>query len=338
MKILKIFGLILVGFLILILGLLTYLNFYLSRHSAQAFDYFPKLISQALRAPTPPSRLNFLILGLDYRHDDLEDTQVTDTIIFSQLNFNSSTLSLVSLPRDLWYYPQNFKINQIYPSFINHPSATTDIKSAFTTVTGQTIDHLAIINTSTLTQLIDIVGGVDVYLDYSYQDDQFPNPEYIANPSADVPIYISINFPQGLNHIDSSNINYFVRSRKGADTPQLGGTDLGRIQRQQLLISALFDKIKQPQSLSSDQIFDLYQLFHQHITTDLTDLDLLQLIFHYRHRLFDLKINKINIPIGDNPKQAPLYDPGKLVFGQWIFLPSSTDYASLHQFISQSLP
>jgi anionic cell wall polymer biosynthesis LytR-Cps2A-Psr (LCP) family protein len=54
---------------------------------------------------------NFILLGLDKRDDLLEKTETTDTIIFGTFNFLKNKLSLISLPRDIWSYEIDAKIN-----------------------------------------------------------------------------------------------------------------------------------------------------------------------------------------------------------------------------------
>lgn len=326
----KIFTLFFLTLLLLTLAV----NYFVSRAIKQPFSYLPQTIYQAITHPSLSPNFSFLLLGLDYRDDAFEKTQTTDTIIFGQFNDSNSALSLVSLPRDLWHYPLNLKINKIYPESFTHDSPTRFIKSNFEIVTGQSINRLIVLNTGTLTKLIDLMGGVDVYLDQAYQDDQFPNPQYIANPSPQIPVYISISFPAGWNHIDSSNITFFVRSRKGGESLAQGGTDLGRIHRQQLLLDSLLQKIKTNHAwLQPKTLLGLYQLFHQDFTTDLTDTDILSLIIQLRHHLLNFNLNRVEIPVGTNPRLTPIYDPDKLVYHQWLFLPSDPDYQQLHQFI-----
>ncbi len=311
---------------------------YLARKTNQPFYYYPRLFFQALKNPNLSPDFSFLILGLDYRDDTLEQTQTTDTIIFGHLNSSKLTVSLVSLPRDLWNYSSSSKINQIYPVSLSKASPLTSIKEQFLPIIGQPIDRVLVINTDTLAKIIDIFGGVDVYLPQAYRDTHFPNPAYIENPSPQIPTFITVEFPVGWNHIDSTNIDFFVRSRKGGETAETGGTDLGRIHRQQLLLDSLFKKIKTDSSiLEFDTLVKLYQLFHQELFTDITDNDLFSLILHYRRQLLNLSLQRFEVPVGANPQSSPIYDPGKLVYGQWLFLPSDKGYQQLHQFIKDRL-
>ncbi len=327
-----------IGLLIFIIFIasILFLLFQFSSLTHHSLSYFPRLILQTLRHPTLKSNSNFLLLGMDYRDDLLEKTQTTDTIIF--VRATSSDLSLISLPRDLWSYPLREKINQIYPLSQRSSDSYQYIKSQFLPIIGQDIDRVITLSTDSLIELTKLIGGVDLYLENGFKDEQYPNPEYIKNPSPQIPIYQTIEFPAGQIHLDESNITPFVRSRKSAQTFAAGGTDLGRIHRQQLLINALFAKIKSQSFLSHpSNLVALYNFFHQWLQTDLTDQDLLSLIFSYRRKLLNLSLRRIEIPITNRSTDGPIYDPEKLVNRQWAFLPSDPAYQKLHDFINSSL-
>ena len=283
------------------------------------------------------SQINFLLLGLDPRNDQLEKTNTTDTIMLASLNLENYRLSLIPLPRDLWFYPINAKINQIYPLSLNQDHHQLEfIQNNFTRLTGQTIDHTLIVTTQDLIDFVDLIGGVDVFLPQGFTDDQYPSPEYIANPSSSIPIYITVHFDSGWNHLDKSNLSYFVRSRHSAPDTLNGGTDIGRSQRQQLLIEAIADRLKNnPSPLS--RLVGLYNFFHQKIQTNFSDHHLFSLLFSLQKNIFNLHLEKITLPTGENPQTDLLYYPGYLFNHQWVFLPQDKDYRSFQQFITDAL-
>lgn len=309
-----------------------------SKKTNKSFNYWPKTVYSALSQPFSPTPFNLLVLGLDQRHDQLEDTQVTDTIILTKVDPASGQIKLVSIPRDLWFYQLNAKVNQIYPLSLQADHSVEFIKQNFSDLTGQNIDQVLIFSTQDLVDLVSIVGGVDLYLDPGFTDQQFPNPDYIADPNSGAPVYITVSFPTGHNHIDADNVTYFVRSRKGADTVQQGGTDLGRIYRQQLLIEALLEKIQDRPQLTYQQAIRLYQ-FWNHFNLSLTDQYLLQLALYIYQNNIDLKLESKTIPVGLSALDPTglIYHPNYFVQKQWVFLPKNKDYSSIHQFINQSI-
>ena len=323
--------------LILFFTLIFAVLFSVSSSTATSLFYFPSLLSDSHFHPSLSPPLNFLILGLDPRDDSLEKTETTDTIIFANLT-DKFNINLISLPRDLWDYPLNTKINQIYPLSIGQTAQFDYIQSHFSELLNQKIDRTLVVTTQNLIDLVDLVGGVDVYLDQGFKDEEYPNPAYIANPSAQIPIYITVEFPDGLNHLDSTNIAPFVRSRKSAQTAAQGGTDIGRIQRQQLLLDALLSKFKSPQFYQNPQnLLRLYRFFHTDLETNLTDRDLASLALQGYPYFSQLSIHKIEISTGENPKTDLLYHPSVFINKQWVFIPQDKNYSRFQKFISESL-
>lgn len=293
------------------------------------------LIIKTIGQPTLLPDFNFVILGLDPRDDRLEKTQVTDTVIIARLTADSQ-IKIISLPRDLWHYPLGSKINQIYPLSLKQPDKYRFIESNFEHIFGQPINRTLILTTQNLIDLTDILGGVDVYLEKGFVDDQYPNPEYITNPSPTTPVYKTISFPAGVNHLDKTNVTEFVRSRKSAETAADGGTDVGRIQRQQLLIDAVITKLKSKETYkNTNRLLLLYDFYKNKLTTNITLEDIVSLSIHLNIRLPRISITRIPISTGENQATDLIYYPGKNTFGQWAFIPQDKDYSRLHQFFNQ---
>ena len=321
-----------------LLFLVSLFIFYFSRLTYRHFFYFPKTFKNSLSLPKT-DHLNFLLLGADKRDDLLEKTNTTDTIIYGQLDFDQARLHLFSLPRDLWDFSLNSKINQIYPTATQASDSAqkfTYIKDNFSRITGQNIGKVLILTTENLKNLADILGGVDLYLEQGFVDDQYPNENYIKNPSPQIPVYKTVKFDSGWNHLDSTNISEFVRSRKSSDLAANGGTDLGRINRQQQLINTLLDRLKQ-QIHSNPEIFPNLYNFWQSLEHNFTDVELFAYAFNHFSILSQLKIIRHTIPTGENPKQDLIYHPPYFINRQWVFITKDRDFTTLHDFIDSSL-
>lgn len=297
-------------------------------------SYFPNTFIDAIKHPSLNPNFNFVILGIDPRHDSLENTEVSDTIILGRLTKNGK-INLLSVPRDLWVDNLGAKVNQIYPLSKN---STEYIHQQFSYLSGQNISESIFVTTDNLIELTKLIGGVDVYLDSSYTDNQYPNPDYVANPNKKTPIYITVTYNQGTNHLDETNITPFVRSRKGQFTNGSGSTDLGRVIRQQLLIDALFTKLKSPSFLSQPKnLISLYNFWHQNINSTLTDHELVSLLINNPDILKNVSIHKGIIPTGDNPKTDIIYHPTTFSNPQWVFIPYDKTYTKFQQFVSNFL-
>lgn len=265
---------------------------------------------------------NMMILGLDPRNDALEKTETTDTIIFASLNFNNNKLNMISLPRDLWSYPLNNKINQIYPQNIDN---FEKIQSSFTDILGQKIDKTVVVTTQNLIDLVNILDGINVTLDQGFKDDKYPNPEYVKNPIPSIPMYITVEFKTGPIHLDQTNISQFVRSRHSTD-------DINRIKRQQLVIEAIFHKMFNPKYITK-----LNNFYKKELKTNLTYQDLVEISLKLKQNILKLSLNKIELPVGTNAKNGIIYYPNKLTNKQWAFIPSDKDYKSFQEFIKTAI-
>ena len=308
----------------------------------RSLDYFPETFISALEnhLNSPFENKNFIILGSDKRDDALEKNEKTDTIIFASLNIPQKKLSLLSLPRDLWFNDTQTKINAIY-ELSKETTGQVDysfIKNKYSNLLGQNIDRVVVIDTADLVNFVRLIDGVDLYLEKGFVDNQYPNPEYIAKPSPNIPIYKTVEFPSGPVHLDITNVNEFVRSRKGSDDPKEGGTDLGRIERQQLLINAIAAKLNSGHLSDINMLSSLYNFYHQNIESDINDKFVVQLLLSLKTDLNNIYIQKIDIPTSlSDSKNAILYHPQKFQGNQWVFMPSDPSYEQLKHFISASL-
>lgn len=324
-------GLTFFSFLILIIFLSILLFIYLSTK----LNHKPISLSQKIISASQNShqdyQYNFIILGYDYRQDQFETELNTDTIIFARYQTSDHTLKLISLPRDLWDYQNQQKINRIYQKSLSTSLPITNTKSEFSRLIGQPIDKILVLSTQNIIELTNLIGGVDVYLEKGFTDDQYPNQDYIDNPESGHSIYETISFPSGLIHLDSDNVTQFIRSRKSTD-------DLDRINRQQLLIEAIIQKLKSPSFISNPQnVINLYRYWQNSIQTDLSDQDLLNVIFRLKEQLPNLAISRHQLTVGTKPLQGDIYHPDKFINQQWVFIPSTPDYSSLKNTISDFL-
>ena len=312
---------------------------YVSLKTNRPFLYFPQVLVTALGQKNIPNHLNIMILGLDRRNDWLEKTETTDTIIFSQVNFVQNKIKLFSFPRDLWNYYTGSKINQIYPISLEKTDIQDKyayISENFASISGQPIDRVLVLSTENLKQLADILGGINLYLKEGFIDEKYPNDDYIQNPNSGAPVYKTVEFKSGWIHLDSNNISEFVRSRKSSETAALGGTDLGRIERQQQLINTLIDEGKSTLIKNPKLVLNLYN-FWNNLEHNFSDTELVAYLLKYAINLKNISIHRYPISSGEDPKKDMLYHPTRFINSQWVFIPRDKDYIELKQYISNSL-
>ena len=132
-------------------------------------------------AETLPPRINILITGMGGGAHD--GANLTDTIMLASLDTRHDTVSLFSIPRDLYVqYPMGGagKINGIFPIAQQKNSredAMRLLAKKVTEVTGQPIDHFFNIDFDGFTHAIDILGGVEVDVPTDLVDNEYPDEE-----------------------------------------------------------------------------------------------------------------------------------------------------------------
>ena len=288
--------------------------------------------------PPIADSVNFLVLGMDPRHDSLEKNETTDTILLTNLSIKNNKITTISIPRDLWVYQYHRKVNNLFPYFkyeTASPNYLQDINNTLTQIIGQKIDFDVVVTTASLRQLMDIIGGVDLYLPQGFIDDQFPNPEYIASPSASTPIYKTVAFATGEIHLDSSNVTDFIRSRHASNDPATGGTDIGRIYHQQLFFDALIGKLKQVRNFST--LKKLYLFWQNQVNKNISNYQVLAILIKILPNYHQLTILKSVVPIKNATSSGVIYYPGKFTELQWAYIPTESDYQSLKTYFSQVL-
>ncbi len=191
----------------------------------------------------------------------------TDTMMLARINADKKQVSLVSIPRDSKVYlAGNRGIDKINAAHaLGGPDlAVRTVQDSF----GIPVDNFIVINLRGVRDLVDALGGIDVYVE---------KPMHYTDNTAK----LFINFEPGKHHLDGKQAEAFLRFRHD----QLG--DIGRIRRQQQFIAAVSKKLREPGIVF--KIPSMVQLASQYVETDLNPNDLLTLAFFGK----DLNMNSL---------------------------------------------
>lgn len=247
-------------------------------------------------------RTNVLLLGIGGGTHDGPD--LTDTIIFASINWKANTVTLVSIPRDLWV-PDLMtdsglkKINEAYATgeSNNQHKGLIYAKAAVQEVVGQPIHYAIRIDFQGFVDAINQIGGVDVQVAHTLDDYNYPisgkeddtcghTPEELQafnasessslTPDVDTFTFFPcrfkhLHFNPGLTHMDGETALEFARSRHAVGSE---GTDFARSARQQLIIEAVRSKLISSAFLNPGKLLGLYTIMKSSIDTDMTDTDL----------------------------------------------------------------
>jgi len=197
-----------------------------------------------LPTPTPPpaaadpilgtdGRLTVLLLGSDFR--PAHPGNRTDAVLVVSVEPATGATAAFSIPRDTVEFPlpgggrYSAKVNALYQYL---QGRTGDgggaMKQAVAEAYGLEVDSYVFIGFEGFKKMIRAIGGVTVTLDRPYRD-----PYYWVNARTQ-----GWGLPAGSSHLNAENALIFARSRKGDN-------DFGRARRQQLLIAAVVDKVRQ---------------------------------------------------------------------------------------------
>jgi LCP family protein required for cell wall assembly len=242
-------------------------------------------MSGGIPAPTPvplidmpANTINVLLLGVDSRPG--EALGRTDTIIVVSLNRTQQTVSMLSIPRDLWVYIPGVnrfdRINtaDIWGSRYKLGGRVDLLAEVIRFNLGIPVNYYAIVNFSGVRNIIDRVGGIDVLAQcplYDIFPDLPPEANDIITDTAQLSTVPTgtIDIPSpGLYTLDGQHALWYARSRKTT-------SDFDRSRRQQNVLRALWAKIK-AQGLVT-QLPNLWNEVTSLVTTDLTLNDVIYL-------------------------------------------------------------
>ncbi len=210
-------------------------------------------------------RVNIILLGLDQRWQVQHRSFRTDTIMIASLNPETNEGMLFSLPRDLYvevpgHGKRRINIVHVLGETQGYPGGgpallMETIRQDF----GITLDGYVMVNFQGFREVVDLLGGVDIYVEKEIWDNHYPD---------DRGEEITIHIPAGQQHMDSEMLLRYCRSRYSTD-------DFDRIRRQQKALMALGQKFLSLQMLP--RLPELLQTMSHTFDTDLGPAEIAQL-------------------------------------------------------------
>ncbi len=229
------------------LGLLGAL-FFISIFPKPFIEFIPEQISN----PFDSDQVFFLVLGVDDAGEAGSDR--TDAIMMVGMDVKTSAFELLSIPRDLLISDpkdntKKIKINSVYKN-----DGLDAIKKEIENLLDLKIEKYAIIDYSLFKYLGDLVGPVEIMVDYPmhYEDNQQD---------------LSIHFEQGLHKMYGNDLLNYIRYRDDSKG------DLGRIERQKKAIKSTLIRFKD--SISFEFIENEFKLILERMNTDFSTQDII---------------------------------------------------------------
>lgn len=205
--------------------------------------------------------VNILVMGMDRDPDVTKNSDTvfsgrSDTILLIRLDSNDNSLKMLSIPRDTRVEKVKLslpKINQA--NFDGGVNLAAKVVSA--TLNNVSIDRYVRISTGAFRELIDQVGGVEVFV---------PKPMHYVDQSQN----LNINLQPGWQTLNGDKAEQFVRFRHD----EIG--DIGRVQRQQLLLKSLRQRLADPSVVP--RLPQIIQTMWKYVDTNLSPEETLALV------------------------------------------------------------
>ncbi|MEH2401076.1 LCP family protein [Nostoc sp.] len=244
----------------------------LSPKDEAAFDS-DRISGGGLRFSQLTRPVNLLIMGMSVLPPDIqnppEETKnlkylpqvnsfdgLSDVMLLLKFDPETKKIIMLSIPRDTRTEIEGYGVKKINAANVEGGPALT-ARTVSNLLGGAGIDRYIRINVLGVAKLIDALGGVTVYVpkDMKYQDDSQ---------------HLYINLKAGKQHLNGDKALQLLRFRHD----ELG--DIGRIQRQQMVMRALMDQALNPATVA--QLPKVLEVVKEHIDTNLTVEELLALM------------------------------------------------------------
>jgi LCP family protein required for cell wall assembly len=203
-------------------------------------------------AVSKEGQLNILVAG--------KNGSLVDTMIYANINPATREITLVSIPRDLYY--NNRKINSYYALY-----GMNEMKRILSNVTGYKIDKVVLIDMYAFVEVVDILGGIDVHLEEAVID-----PTY---KTFDGGKWGTLYYRAGDHHLSGKQALRLARTRHTS-------SDFARAERQQMILKALQEKAQKGGFGNAENLSRLVGVVLTKVETDITAPEVLNYYFKYQ--------------------------------------------------------
>jgi LCP family protein required for cell wall assembly len=263
-------------------------------------------------------QINILLLGM--RGNNMPGGGLlADTIMVASIKPQENKVALISIPRDLYVQDpgtsNHSKINAVHALYEGkgEGKGMETMKQIVTEVTGLQIHYVVRLDFKGFMDLVETIGGVDVYL-----EKPFSEPSQFEGEDA-----LNFSLPAGKNHLNGQKALFFVRARYAS-------SDFERAKRQQQVLIALKDKLLSLGTLSDfGKANNIMNILGNDVRTDM-DISEMKKAFDLTGQIKDPQIKQ---KVFDTSPEGLLYSSkadtpeGKT----YILLPNGGNYDKIHE-------
>ncbi len=234
--------------------------------------------NSTLQLPELTRPVNILVLGAKVLTTDIQNPPanlkkmryqalvnsfdgLTDTMLLLRFNPDAKKLVALSIPRDTRTQIPGFGVTKINEANADGGPALS-ARATSELLGGVGIDRYVTINVQGVQALVDALGGVTVYVpkDMKYRDDSQ---------------HLYVNLKAGQQHLNGDQALQLLRFRHD----EFG--DIGRIQRQQMVMRSLMEQTLNPATLA--RLPQILSIIQSHIDTNLSVEELVALVGFAAH-------------------------------------------------------
>ncbi|AOW98835.1 LytR family transcriptional regulator [Moorena producens PAL-8-15-08-1] len=242
----------------------------LTQDEKSVFNQEETISSNTMHLPELTRPVNILFLGIKVLTSDLDKPPevdlgyhalvnslegLSDTMLLLRFDPDGEKVKVLSMPRDTkTRIEKHGKIKLNAANYFGGPALTA--KAVSDLLDDVPIDRYIRVNVQGVEKLVDALGGVTVYIpkDMKYTDHSQ---------------HLYINLKKGRQHLDGNKAMQFLRFRYD----KYG--DIGRVQRQQILMRALVEQALKPSTIA--RIPQILSVIQSHIDTNLSVEELVAL-------------------------------------------------------------
>ncbi len=254
--------------------------------------------------------VNILLIGIE----EIKDAQNTDSMIIATMNTENHSLKLTSLMRDTYVHIPGHDDNRL-----NAVYSKGGIDLLYATIEenyGLKLDGYCMVNFKAFQEIVDLVNGVEVTL--TADEAKYLNTtNYISNRK-----YRTVK--EGTQTLNGNQALGYCRVRKRPTSTERD--DFGRTQRQRIVLSAIYDKVKNKNVV--ELAFMMNKILNDiPIKTDITKEE----FNRYLQEAMNLKVKQLKtlrLPTDDNYANVIINRKDVLTIKDW---PAAKQ--KLHDFI-----
>lgn len=202
---------------------------------------------------------NVMLLGSDTTNP--RNSGRTDVIVILSLNRTANTVSMLSLPRDLYVHIPGERVYRINSAYgygqQNGVGGAELLRQTIAYNLGIEIDRYARVDFREFQEIVDALGGVNISVDCSIEDWRLTEPD--LDPTVEEN-WSMFTLPVGVHHMDGNLALWYARSRRTT-------SDFDRGRRHQALLRAMWHRLQDLGLLT--QVAELWSQASEAVETDL---------------------------------------------------------------------